>query len=593
MEKYNQADDHIDGLLESYVSFTDPKSFFLNAGAGAGKTYSLINLMVNINKKYGTYLRKTNRKVAVITYTKVASEEIISRIPGITSFDTSTIHSYLWNLIKGYDQNIKEALIHFCDAKIYDYNSKEKLNKKQQQELDSLEYKKSEIKKTQKFYYAPNSIIESKNTLSHSEVLQVFSFLIDSNELFREIVYSKYPIILIDECQDTNKEVLDAFIKLSKEKKICIGLFGDAMQRVYMDGKSNLIKALDEFEVAEKKVNWRSYGRIVEFTNILRESVDNLKQEVCTDNRKEKGLLRICLIDHNSSRKMIEEDISSNIQEQVISNNVDIEYNPYKLVLEHTFAAERNNFLNLFTAFKSSEDTKNIMSNDELSEEYRFFKKLVVPLYKSWQANDDFNLHRLLKKHSCRFDELNQYNSGAYKILNEIGQDFKELLDTFNDEMTIGNLCESIIKSKLFEVPAKLKEDFEEETGWKSSFEINFKELIEFYDYHDGYLKIITQQGSKGLEYDHVQVVIDDYNARGRSFSYEKLFGVKEKSATDINNESQGKDTTLHKTNRVFYVACSRAIKSLVLIIYTSDQQKVKKYFLDNRLVNEEEILIM
>jgi DNA helicase II / ATP-dependent DNA helicase PcrA len=95
------------------------------------------------------------------------------------------------------------------------------------------------------------------------------------------------------------------------------------------------------------------------------------------------------------------------------------------------------------------------------------------------------------------------------------------------------------------------------------------------------------------LEYNHVQVIIDDYSAKGRLFSYEKLFGVKEKSATDIDNEAQDKETTLHKANRLFYVACSRAIKSLVLIIYTANQQKVKEFFIDNEFANEEEILLL
>ena len=77
------------------------------------------------------------------------------------------------------------------------------------------------------------------------------------------------------------------------------------------------------------------------------------------------------------------------------------------------------------------------------------------------------------------------------------------------------------------------------------------------------------------------------------NFSYEKLFGVKEKSDTDKDNEAQGKETVLHKTNRLFYVACSRAIKSLVLIIYTANQQKVKEFFIENEYVTEEEILLL
>lgn len=63
MEQYNNTDDYIDGLLESYSSLTNPKSFFLNAGAGAGKTRSLVNLLMNITKNSGDYLKKTSKKL--------------------------------------------------------------------------------------------------------------------------------------------------------------------------------------------------------------------------------------------------------------------------------------------------------------------------------------------------------------------------------------------------------------------------------------------------------------------------------------------------------------------------------------------------
>jgi DNA helicase II / ATP-dependent DNA helicase PcrA len=60
-----------------------------------------------------------------------------------------------------------------------------------------------------------------------------------------------------------------------------------------------------------------------------------------------------------------------------------------------------------------------------------------------------------LKIYSHRFEELDQKNIDAYRILRDIGIDFKKLLKTFNDDITVGNVCEAILKSNLFEVPAK------------------------------------------------------------------------------------------------------------------------------------------
>ena len=50
----------------------------------------------------------------------------------------------------------------------------------------------------------------------------------------------------------------------------------------------------------------------------------------------------------------------------------------------------------------------------------------------------------------------------------------------------------------------------------------------------------ITHQGVKGREFPRVMVIMDDSEARGFLFSYEKLFGVKAKTETDLRNEREG-----------------------------------------------------
>lgn len=589
MRLHNKTDDHIDDLLASYATLDNPKSFFLNAGAGAGKTRSLVNLLNNINKRSGDILKKTNKKIAVITYTKVASLEIISRTPENSMFDISTIHSYVWTLIKGHNQNIKEALLHFCNIKTKKLTDKKRLTQKQKEQLDELCLQRKHIESKEVFNYSPEGTLSEKGSLSHSDVLKIFSFLVNSNNLFRKLVCNKYPIILVDECQDTNKDIMDSFLKLNKENKICLGLFGDVMQRVYLDGKADLIKSLEGLEMPEKKVNWRSYGRIVDFTNNLRKNIDNLEQKVCTEDRVDKGLVRIYLVNNNLPRIKSEEDILSDIKDHILSNKIDNEYVPYKLVLEHRLAAERNNFLSLFDAFKSVKDTDRALDGE--SKEHTFLKQVIIPIYYAWKEKDDFTMHRLLKLYSYRFNELEQKRNESYEVLNKIGIDFQNLLDIFNNDITLGCLFKELAKSNLFELPTKLRDDFHEDTGWRVASNVKFAELVNFYHYLDGISGITTQQGSKGLEYTHVQVIIDDHSIKGNTFSYEKLFGVKDKSSTDIRNETEGKDTVLNKTNRLFYVACSRAIKSLVLVVYTANQQTVKEYFIRNKYARCEEII--
>ncbi|MEZ8190169.1 UvrD-helicase domain-containing protein [Vibrio sp. 1F279] len=77
----------------------DFNSFRFNAGAGAGKTYALIETLkyVTINKITAT---KSPQKVACITYTNVAVNEIKSRLGNSDTVQVSTIHERLWEIIK-------------------------------------------------------------------------------------------------------------------------------------------------------------------------------------------------------------------------------------------------------------------------------------------------------------------------------------------------------------------------------------------------------------------------------------------------------------------------------------------------------------
>ena len=66
--------------------------------------------------------------------------------------------------------------------------------------------------------------------------------------------------------------------------------------------------------------------------------------------------------------------------------------------------------------------------------------------------------------------------------------------------------------------------------------------------------------------------------ARGFMFSYEKLLGAKALTNTDEKNRLEGKDTSVDRTRRLFYVTCSRAQRSLAVIVYTKEADKVASH---------------
>lgn len=90
-------------VITSDCKITIDKSFKVEAGPGAGKTHFLINHIKNVVQN-SNRLRKTG-KVACITYTNSAVENIIERLGGkiASHVEVSTIHSFLYkHVVKPY-----------------------------------------------------------------------------------------------------------------------------------------------------------------------------------------------------------------------------------------------------------------------------------------------------------------------------------------------------------------------------------------------------------------------------------------------------------------------------------------------------------
>jgi len=88
-------------------------------------------------------------------------------------------------------------------------------------------------------------------------------------------------------------------------------------------------------------------------------------------------------------------------------------------------------------------------------------------------------------------------------------------------------------------------------------------------------------------------VILDDEEAKGFMFSYEKLFNVKDKSKADIAKEKEGGETSIDRTKRLFYVTCSRTQESLAIVAYTQQPDKVKEFIIEKNWFVENEIEIL
>ena len=272
------------GILEKlFQNISENKSTLFNAGAGAGKTYSLIECLKYVIREEGRNLENKNKKVICITYTNVATNEIKERLGNTNLILVSTIHERIWSLInnKLYQSKLVEIHFEYTKEKIKEENEKLKKNKKyllynkeeksyineiisktnikiqflnkdnfeeelkkenisdeiffdmkvtnfkeiykKLKKISKLEncLKEIENKKYKNIEYTPlfNFDVLHKMKISHDTLLEYGYRMIKKFDLLKQIIIDKYPYIFIDEYQDTDEKVVKIMNLLDEYSK--------------------------------------------------------------------------------------------------------------------------------------------------------------------------------------------------------------------------------------------------------------------------------------------------------------------------------------------------------------------------------------
>lgn len=270
--------DSADTAIQKCISLTEPKSFFLFAGAGSGKTGSLVEALKHARKHLGPRLSRENRYISVITYTNAAADEISRRSEQYPFFAVSTIHSFAWNLIEPFQRDIKIWLISKLENDLAGLTTKR--GKNTERDIAKKQKRLETVRNVKRFIYSPTKPNTGRDSLSHGDVIGICTDFL-RQPLMQEILISRFPILLIDESQDTNKNLMDVFLNIQRKysTRFMLGLFGDMMQRIYLDGKERLERAIgDDWAKPEKHINYRSPKRIVTLVNTIHSTGDGRSQ---------------------------------------------------------------------------------------------------------------------------------------------------------------------------------------------------------------------------------------------------------------------------------------------------------------------------
>jgi len=623
----DNRDNAVDEEIFECLNPSNPQSFFMFAGAGSGKTRSLVNVLIKLKSAYGNIMHEKGQKIAVITYTNAACDEIKSRLGFDPLFWVSTIHSFTWYLIEPHQNDIKRWIINKLNEDIDDLNEKQlkgktsKTSMNRAKRLDKKRERLSNIKDIRRFTYNPNGDNLEKDSLNHSEVIGIGAYLINEKHLMQTILVRKHPILLIDESQDTNKYLMNAFFNIQNnhKKQFALGLFGDTMQRIYSDGKDDLGSNLPlDWKTPCKNMNHRSSIRIIKLINGIRAEVDSQQQQHRTD--KEEGFVRLFICSSQCDKDITENTVAQMMKDITNDEEWSSMGNSYQqLVLEHRMAARRLNFNELFSPLYDIDSIKTSLLDGTLPE-IRFFTHLILPIIEANKNNDRFKIASVVKGNSqlMRINRNETDKIGKIRKAKNAVDDLLSLWSASKDPTCLEVLM-CVANNNLFQIPEglypiasrteqeqKLDYDGEEEeddkldyvtevaklAAWDKALNVPFSQMQAYHTYVVDKSGFSTHQGVKGLEYPRVMVIIDDDEAGGFLFSYDKLLAGKAKSDTDLKNEKAGIDTSIDRTRRLFYVTCSRAEKSLAVVLYSNDPQQAKTSVLKKQWFEENEIVL-
>lgn len=257
-------------VLEALQCIKNGENFILEGGAGSGKTYSLNSLINALTEEL------PDIKIVCITYTNNAVAEILSRIENENIW-VSTIHEFIWSLIRKYQNEIKNILVEL----INDDNEKNfKKPKDFSADLISKEYFENLYVDYDEYYsVTPND--ENIVKISHDHILIVAEKMFGKYKKIADILKDIADCIFVDEYQDTSPLVADILLKHLEQsyKKNVIGFFGDSMQSIYDDGVGNL----NQYNLTKivKTQNRRNPRVVIEVANKFRD--DDIEQRPSED----------------------------------------------------------------------------------------------------------------------------------------------------------------------------------------------------------------------------------------------------------------------------------------------------------------------
>ncbi|HFF3441548.1 TPA: UvrD-helicase domain-containing protein [Escherichia coli] len=622
ISRANKPNTQADMDLRDCLVNVPPRSFIMKAGAGSGKTTSLIKGLSSVIQIHGANLRKARQRVACITYTEIAAGEIWRDVGSDPLVHVSTIHSFMWLLAKPFQNDIRawvsgciEGKIDAMEEKRATYGSRvqERTKDKDARELERLRLQSEQIASVKGFRYGTGSNY-AKGILGHDDILKLVTYLISERPLFRTLLARQFPFVFVDESQDTTHAVVQALKTVERESGVtfCLGFFGDPMQRIYVTGTGQ-VEAESTWVDIPKPENFRCSTKVLNLANAIRRDGDDLVQTPGQRLGPEgiiptpEGSAHLFILPADETRDAnivrVREWMATQTGDDYWRSGDDDLERVKHLVIVHQMSARRLGFGDLYAALNSKAPSAfKDGFLDGSAWPISSCVKFLIPIAIAHTNNQKLEVMRLIREYSLLLDKESLGGASVAERLRLLS----ELVDSISagivghSEATIGDLLKQVNSSDLLVLDPRLVSYLdpnavqpESEVGENNDTDVQengetdkemasmdaflacpASQLLPYHTYISERSPFWTQQGIKGAEFDRVLVVLDDAESNHFQFSYEKYLGLEEPSDNDKKHIDAGEETTMDRTRRLFYVSCTRALKDLAVILFTANPEQ-------------------
>lgn len=614
-----------------FKAIDEGKNFLLSGGAGSGKTYSLVQVIAQ------AIFENPTSKIACMTYTNAAVREINARFDNENLF-VSTIHDFLWDNIKSFKNELKIALVELAndeDVKVIKtQEGKLTLDMFSELEIQYKEYtsikngvishdeilvlseymfkkykKLSDILKDKyKFIlideYQDTSPYVVKIFLEHlakSTKNNTVGFFGDSMQSIYEdsvgnltdyITSGKVFEIKKEQNRRNPKLVFDLANKLRTDGITQVPstdiLAPNMKDGVIKDGIITFYYSKNEIELDALKEILRWDWRSKETKEL------NLTHNLIAPRAGFEKLMQIYdgdkILDYKKrvkdyiKEKGINDDLSNLTFGQVID----------KLLEGKTTAAEKKPILPT-PGMQEFIDSNSNLFDVAKNYNYQDFVKIYVDKDsllddKKDDADDETRTASKrdhLIKHLFKIQSnIKLYTEGKFNDFLRRTEfkitsiaDKKKLLDVITDlqkmsKKKISEVIDYADKNGIGKIDDKII-SFKEKNKYiyDQVVDLEFDEFEKLYDYLEGYTPFSTQHKIKGAEFDNVLVVLD--NGNWSSYNFEYLF-----DQNLFNSLTPAKQNSfpriLERTQKIFYVCCTRAKENLVVYYHNPSESIVE-----------------